>query len=329
MKRNKLCGFTLIELLVVIAIIAVLIALLLPAVQQAREAARRSQCKNNLKQMGLALHNYHDNFLVFPPGATSCSPCSAYVTDGRSGHNFYADILPYIDQSAMYNKLNWQITGYACYSSSQDANHEATTRMLIPAYICPSSTTPTLWTYSPSYPYYVQTVAQYVGISGNTNGASLNGRTYAASGGTFFKNSKRGVRDMTDGTSNVMVVGEYSGLAKGTGGTKQAVAVAMDRVNTTVWYGFYDGNPPLVASAIQDQPWNTYKTIAYAPNLYWTGGGSAISTARNQQSLKSEHTGGVHILLGDGAVRFLSENIALATLQNLADIADGTATGEF
>ena len=329
MRRNKLCGFTLIELLVVIAIIAVLIALLLPAVQQAREAARRSQCKNNLKQVGLALHNYHDTFQVFPPGATSCAPCSAYVTDGRNGHNFYADILPYIDQAPIYNKLNWLVPGYAAYGSSQDAAHELAVKTVIPVYICPSSTTPTLWTYSPSYPFFVQAVAQYVGISGNTTTASLNGRTFAASGGTFFKNSKRGVRDMTDGTSNSMVVGEYSGLAKGTGGTKQTVASAMNTINPTSWYGFYDGNPPLVASPSQDQPWNTYKTVAYAPNLYWNGAGSAVGAARNQQSLKSEHVGGVHILLGDGAVRFISENIALATLQNLADIADGNTTGEF
>src|SRR6188768_3507660 len=132
-SRRK-SGFTLIELLVVIAIIAILIALLLPAVQQAREAARRTQCKNHLKQMGLALHNYHDAHQVFPPGATSCIPCAAYQTDGRTGHALYADILPYMDQAPLYNRLNWVIPGYAYYSPSIDLNHENAVKTVIPAY---------------------------------------------------------------------------------------------------------------------------------------------------------------------------------------------------
>src|SRR5579859_4721053 len=101
-RARKLLGFTLIELLVVIAIIAVLVALLLPAVQQAREAARRAQCKGNLKQMGLALHNYHETFKLFPPGGCACgyipsgTGCSKY--SGKSGHNWLASILPQVDQ---------------------------------------------------------------------------------------------------------------------------------------------------------------------------------------------------------------------------------------
>ena len=159
MKRMKSLGFTLIELLVVIAIIAVLIALLLPAVQQAREAARRSQCKNNLKQMGLALHNYHDAFSVFPPGGTTCNPCSAY-SSANNGHLMTADILPYMDQVAIYNKLNWRVPGYAYYTGVQDAAHEAALLTKIPAYICPSSTTKTLYQYATSGPGLVLKLCQ-------------------------------------------------------------------------------------------------------------------------------------------------------------------------
>ena len=327
MKRTKRLAFTLIELLVVIAIIAVLIALLLPAVQQAREAARRSQCKNNLKQMGLALHNYHDAFSVFPPGGTTCNPCSAY-SSANNGHLMTADILPYMDQAAIYNRLNWRVPGYAYYTGVQDAAHEAALLTKIPAYICPSSTTKTLYQYGTSGPAltFTQESTQYVPIAGSFN--TLSGFTANSQGGLFNKNSKKGVRDITDGASNSMIVGEYSGRAKGVGGVKQSEASATDRFNMNPWYGFYD------SGATSEQPYNAYKTIRYAPNLYWdnTAGQAPSSipdTNRNDQSLKSEHTGGVHILLGDGAVRFISENIALPIYYNLADISDGNTVGEF
>lgn len=312
MSQAKLRAFTLIELLVVIAIIAVLIALLLPAVQQAREAARRSQCKNNLKQIGLALHNYHETHSVLPPGGTTCNPCAAY-SSGINGHNFTADILPFMDQGTIYNKLNWRIPGYAYYFSSLDAAHEAAVATVLPAYVCPSSTTPTFWQYNPPTCFFRQAVSHYAGIGGSIN-YPYNGTTISRAG-TFFKNSKIGLRDMTDGSSNVMVVGEYSGLAKG-----QTKDMAMNQVNPNVWYGFYDND---------SSTYNSYKTITYAPNLYWQGTGSPIGTSVHNQSLKSQHVGGIHALMGDGAVRFLNENINIQTYYNLSDIADGKVLGEF
>ncbi len=118
-RTVRKCGFTLIELLVVIAIIAVLIALLLPAVQQAREAARRTQCKNNLKQQGLALHNYHDTFLRFPSGG-------GQVTSGW-GHSMYVSLLPFVDQSPMYNLWNFNQPGegWACGNNNYVATANA------------------------------------------------------------------------------------------------------------------------------------------------------------------------------------------------------------
>jgi prepilin-type N-terminal cleavage/methylation domain-containing protein len=211
--KTRCRAFTLIELLVVIAIIAILIALLLPAVQQAREAARRSQCKNNLKQMGLALHNYHDVHLVFPPG--NCSPATSlgYGSGTSTGHNLHAGILPYIDQAPLYNRLNWSVAP-AFNQTSVDTVHEAAVQTIITAYICPSSQTTTLFSYSSSYPIYVQGIAQYVGIEGSDQ-LLAPGSTYISNGGTFFRNSKIGIHKITDGTSNTMLVGEYSGLAKG------------------------------------------------------------------------------------------------------------------
>ncbi|OYW13961.1 MAG: hypothetical protein B7Z55_16195, partial [Planctomycetales bacterium 12-60-4] len=131
-------GFTLIELLVVIAIIAILIALLLPAVQQAREAARRSQCVNNLKQLGLAIHNYHDNFNAFPPGwigVTNRTP----DTEGNSGFAWGAHLLPQLDQSPLYGRLNFN---RECYDPAFNAVAMST---VLPAFRCPSDPSQDTW----------------------------------------------------------------------------------------------------------------------------------------------------------------------------------------
>ena len=136
--RPKERGFTLVELLVVIAIIGVLVALLLPAVQAAREAARRSQCSNNLKQLAIALHNYHDNFSTFPPGwigVTRPLP----DTEGPSGFAWGAQLLPYVDQTPLFNQVNYQVS---CFATP--ANAPALSAVLT-VYRCPSDPSPNLW----------------------------------------------------------------------------------------------------------------------------------------------------------------------------------------
>jgi prepilin-type N-terminal cleavage/methylation domain-containing protein len=177
-------GFTLIELLVVIAIIAILIALLLPAVQQAREAARRTQCRNNLKQLGIAMHNYHDNFLVFPPAHTQIASKlpSAAPWEGRG---LFVALLPYIDQAPMFNLYNFDV-----HCLSQPAT---IVNAKLPAFLCPSD---------PSYPT----------AAGNSNYAGCGGSTpnlwAATSNGVMNRFNKCGIRDLTDGSSNVIMFGE-------------------------------------------------------------------------------------------------------------------------
>ncbi|MEX1231193.1 MAG: DUF1559 domain-containing protein [Planctomycetaceae bacterium] len=326
--RSRRTAFTLIELLVVIAIIAVLIALLLPAVQQAREAARRSQCQNNMKQIGLAIHNYHDAHRLFPPGGTTCQVCT-YGTN--AGHNFTADILPYMDQANVYNFLNWSYSGFYTGGLGLDVNHEQAMYTVLPVYICPSSQTVTFngyqWAGPGGSPYPAlggQASAQYVGIMGSVQSGVVRSST-----GTFYKNSKIGIKDITDGTSNTMVVGEFSGLANGQPLSRVRTAgpdVTYGWFNNAAWFGFYDNGG---ASTYAVQLGN-YKTVTYPPNVtYFLGPGASNASHTFNQSLRSNHEGGVHVLLGDGAVRFISENIALQTLYNLADISDRNIIGEF
>ncbi len=194
-SKNR--GFTLIELLVVIAIIAILIALLLPAVQQAREAARRSTCKNNLKQIGLALHNYHDTHRVFPPGSIS-----------QHGWLSTTFILPFIDQAPLYQaiKPNGPIV-------LTNAIILARVRTVLPAYLCPSSADPDASKNSSAQVrvagiQYPIGLSNYLAIDGNGDLRCNYG--LSSFNGIFYQNSKTKIRDITDGTSNTVMFTERS-----------------------------------------------------------------------------------------------------------------------
>lgn len=318
-------GFTLIELLVVIAIIAILIALLLPAVQQAREAARRSTCKNNLKQIGLALHNYHDSYQTFPIG----SQVSYYRANWRSS------ILPFIDQAPAYNQLipaAYSQHGFAAGSGNSASGYNTENAVLnnlyIPIYKCPSSTADAFYTgtspvsnngtTSPNSALGKETgmTMDYVGISGSyLNAAPYSSGCGAAYSGYWCNNGMMLIgkvsrmRDCKDGTSNTMVIAEDSGLVN-------------NRDYRSNYYGGWAGHIGLTS-------WGTgVNTIRYSPNPSTAPtGGDQTYTPNNP--LTSEHVGGVHALLGDGAVRFLSNNIDIETLRRLGMRNDNFVLGEF
>lgn len=309
-KRSKRNGFTLIELLVVIAIIAILIALLLPAVQQAREAARRTQCKNHLKQMGLALHNYHDVVGAFPPGGFFHG-VSGSERFGN-GLSFHVMLLPYIDQANLYTKFNFDGDTFNASPNGTVARNR------IPTYLCPSanylnaSDVPTVQT------------AHYNGVMGpwHGTGAPANPATGAAypyttkgSGGGWsdegilLRGFSKKIRDVTDGTSNTLLVGEmsndiYGTWTEGSGGVLRAWHRGNQRQSTstqTDWYPAGSAETITSTKAIRFSINNN--TTAPAYNLYYFG---------------SNHTGGGHFLMADGAVRFLSENIDMRLYRGLS-----------
>ncbi|MFG0240562.1 MAG: DUF1559 domain-containing protein [Gimesia chilikensis] len=313
-------GFTLIELLVVIAIIAILIALLLPAVQQAREAARRSTCKNNLKQLGLAMHNYHDTHRTFPPGAVWYGIGSAPENgrDANWGTTWVVQILPFMDQANLYNNYNMSLNARSANASSTDS----VLRAKIPSLICPS-----------------QPGVDRSNLSQDFNGFSK--ITYAASVGAgstltrsdYTNPNRRGffsavaqngakIRDVTDGSSNSImlseiVVGISSGDDKGAWGWCTGALFSGRNSN-----GILTPNAkvldrtPYASNNTSDKNFNRRNS----PDDINAGSG---------QAARSFHVGGVHATMGDGAVRFLSENIDQNTYLNLLSISDGNVIGEF
>lgn len=325
--RSK--GFTLIELLVVIAIIAILIALLLPAVQQAREAARRTQCKNNLKQMGLAIHNYHDVFLGFPLG------CSSTGVAGGWGNSMWVGLLPYIEQAPMYNR--WDMTSAHTGWVDVNANNGALINgRSIPMFACPSSPMPTFGAPRGNAPQGVQ-VPNYAGNAGATGliGTFLetrvasNGNGTFSRGGFFVQGSMEGwtkMASMTDGTSNVICIAEQSDWCTDT--TTGARYDCRSSGGGGPGYGWSMGQGNWGFASDRQ---HGLSTTTYQPGTKRTNGrpaGVGPDLGANFP-FQSAHTGGLQVLLGDGAVRFISDNVNFPTFQMLVTRDDGGVLGEF
>ncbi len=303
----------------VIAIIAILIALLLPAVQQAREAARRSACKNNLKQIGLALHNYHDNFLTFPHNGTV-----------NRGQSWFVRILPYMDQAPLYNNLNTNASnwsGQGTVSAETTANFAILNGVIVPALFCPSSPLPPTRNQN-SVNLQLTT---YVGIGGSFfNGGSATvastdpGYNTLGSGRVVhngmivnaLSNSRpTRIRDVTDGTTNTIIVGEQSDFVRnGSGGQKDQRA---SRHAGGTWGSGSGGND-----------WKLNTTVIRHPIGTYSGNGHNNPYETNT-ALVSAHVGGCHVTMADGSVRFISENMNFAILTGLAERADGAVLGEY
>jgi prepilin-type N-terminal cleavage/methylation domain-containing protein len=316
-QRNSR-GFTLIELLVVIAIIAILIALLLPAVQQAREAARRTQCKNHLKQIGLALHNYHDVYDLLPPGWLDDPALGLPAAPHPSRYAWPVSLLPMIEQTALHDAL--------------DPRNDLIDALKVPAKLalmqqplsvfrCPSDTGPAL---NDLRPMHDNVTLHQVALSNYVGAYHAGGiGTQAPANGIFFLNSSVGFRDVPDGLSNTIVVSERvydlgGGIQCGAAvivGTRGIAVANTNRVHSVVFSG---------------------KGMINSLD-------TSNSTLNNSclMGVSSLHPGGVQIALGDGSVRFLNENIDQkpdvqrqipvvdSTYEYLIGRNDGFVVGEF
>ncbi|MES2788569.1 MAG: DUF1559 domain-containing protein [Planctomycetota bacterium] len=313
-KRSRI-GFTLIELLVVIAIIAVLIALLLPAVQQAREAARRSQCKNNLKQFGLALHNYHDVSNKLPPFGGGTGTLSS--GGERSRLSGIAFLLPYLDQGPLYQEIQ------TLPGDNPPYNNNSTWTRVIPVLQCPSDT----GVLDPNTAGNTRGKKNYMFSAGDShagNGCARPAYPVAVqSRGLFAALTCYGLRDVTDGASNTIAMAEMVGadsangpgiIAKNVlaGGTASPAACAALWNASTKSYpgGAYVGEPARAYRWADGAGSFTAFSTAIPPNsasCFSNNGGT--SYCDGIYSAESRHVGGIHALMADGAVRFISNSI--------------------
>lgn len=339
MKSQHSAGrraFTLIELLVVITIIAILMALLLPAVQAIREAANRTQCSNNLKQMGLALHNYHTAHRVFPSGSRSHAVANTWTW----GHTWAVAIMPYCEQQNLYDQLDLKGTESKhggnkhtglIYQGMNEHNGRVLAGQALPYLICPSS---------PMDPFVLKHTRipgpegaaspMYTAITGAIDHPSAKNkdsqsnqhraRGIQSRGGVLLPNRFIRISHIGDGSSNTLVLGEQSDFCYEPSGKKR-------NCRSDYGHSFAMGATP---EANSDDRWFNTTTVRYPINhKAWNSTGVGDEYYACNRPIQSVHSGGANGLLGDGSVQFLSDGTALQVLFNLCNRDDGNTVEGF
>lgn len=306
MRRDR--GFTLVELLVVIAIIGVLVALLLPAVQAAREAARRMQCTNNQKQIALALHNYENKIGRYPPGRMGCDGWTEDVCKGnkdiqRPGTSLFGMLLPYVEQQGLYDAIGWNNGAVYPANASDSDDSEVDWRdgiaeylkVRIPSYVCPSDDSKKLKDGTQS------ATGSYAGCQGSYGPTGPNDvdqiKAKHYNSGVFLYRTEVMVKDVQDGTSNTFFLGE---TVEGHTGD-----------SSNVW---------LLGSRYTDSLRTTQNPVNTKPG---TGVCVTLYDLRVNGAFGSRHAGGATFAFGDGHVQFISDNISLPLYKALSTRAGG------
>lgn len=322
-RRSRRSAFTLIELLVVIAIIAVLIALLLPAVQQAREAARRTQCRNNLKQFGLASHNYLDTHRILPLGFASTRPYSVH-----------AMLLPFMDQAPLYQTINFNVAyNYKDPATTIEVNKVAL-NTAVPGFLCPSEPNNAIPANFAATSYRGNQGSQILYQQPSSSGANS---TMPAPDGPIVPGKSINIAELTDGASNTAAFSEHP-----ISDFSNAISSKWD----TFQPGIYPATPDeamtfcrqVDTSDLSKQgysnigaPWlqGYHSTTQYFHVAPPNDRSCMYPPGRIQTTAASYHTGGVIVCMADGAVRFVSENISLVTWRAIGSRNGGEVVGDF
>ncbi|GIX04712.1 MAG: prepilin-type N-terminal cleavage/methylation domain-containing protein [Planctomycetaceae bacterium] len=332
MQMHSLCynrtfqhrGFTLVELLVVLAVIGIVVGLFLPAIQQAREAARRLQCAHHLKQLGLALHNYHDQHRVFPP-AYVADPLHPWrdpdTWDGPSGFAWGSLLLPFLDQAPLALQLRWELP---CWSPAQGT----AVRTTLAVFLCPSD--PGGRAEMVVRDANQQTRAVFARSHYVVNAGQEEPWRYqqhdlrTVADGPFYRNSSTAVRDVLDGLSHTVFLGEHASI-----------------LSDKTWVGVVPGawvcpRDPVQFPASHCDLAATLVSVHSGPSSAEVDPLTGFAPIHPPNSplghvcmMYAAHPGGAHVLLGDGSVRFVTTSVHQPTWAAVSSIAEGEQVGEW
>ncbi len=317
--QSRRRGFTLIELLVVIAIMAILIGLLLPAVQHAREAARRTQCKQNLRQIGIALQNYHLAHECLPPGTVNETGPVRSEPKGYH-HGWLTFLLPHLDERVLYGMVDASVSIY-------DAKNATARKTVVPWLLCPTD---------PATRFSARNDDAAVALSSYAGAHHpVEAPIDATNHGVLVLNSRVRYEDISDGTSYTIFGGEilrsadHLGWASGTRGTLRSGGAS---INQTPGGSPYYNDPTYVPPPVLPETAEDSDEPGVVPKpapVVTPAAAEPVDAALVVGGFASDHTGGAQFVFGDGSVRFLSENIAQGVFQQLLDRADGRVTPDY